>query len=97
MVLVNWRESGMRGLFAVACVAGGLLIGTGPSLAQATYPPDVEAQCQGDYFKYCSPYALGSDELRRCMEAKGKSLSRNCQQPLKDGGFVKADRVRKGG
>ena len=65
--------------------------------AQTTYPPEVENQCRDDYFRFCSPYSLGSDQLRRCMESKGKTLSPNCQQALKDAGFVKADRVRRGG
>ena len=66
----------------------------GPAMAQQTYPPAVEDQCRGDYFTFCSSYALGSNELRRCMEAKGKSLSHNCQQALKDAGFVKTSKRR---
>jgi hypothetical protein len=66
------------------------------SSTQSTYPPAVESQCKDDYFRYCSPYALGSDELRRCMEAKGGSLSSHCQQALKNAGYVKSDRARRG-
>ena len=69
----------------------------GPAFAQTTYPPEVENQCRDDYFRFCSPYSLGTDQLRRCMESKGRSLSPNCQQALKDAGFVKPDRVRRGG
>lgn len=58
------------------------------AVAQQTYPPEVEAQCRDDYFRHCSSYALGSTELRRCMESKGKSLAPNCQQALKDAGFT---------
>lgn len=64
--------------------------------SQSTYPPEVENQCRDDYFRYCSPYALGSDELRRCMEAKGKTLSTNCQKALKDAGYVRANYNRRG-
>jgi hypothetical protein len=68
-----------------------------PAAAQSsTYPPEVETQCKDDYFRYCSPYALGSDELRRCMEAKGMALSSHCQQALKNAGYVKLDRIRRG-
>lgn len=67
-----------------------------PAAAQTTYPPQVESFCKEDYFRYCAPYSLGTDELRRCMEANGKTLSRDCQQALKDAGFVKPDRLRKG-
>ncbi len=57
-----------------------------------TYPPEVEEQCSDDYFRHCSPYALGSTELRRCMEAKGGDLEPNCRQALKDAGYVRSSR-----
>lgn len=73
------------------------LVADHPAYAQSsTYPPEVESNCKDDYFRYCSPYALGSDELRRCMEAKGVSLSSQCQQALKNAGYVKPDRLRRG-
>src|SRR5262249_12115808 len=78
---------------AAMSVAGAL----SPLAAQSTYPPQVENFCKEDYFVYCSPYALGSNELRRCMEANGKTLSQKCKQALKDAGYVKGDRQRKGG
>lgn len=62
------------------------------SSAQSIYPPEVEEKCRDDYFRFCSPYALGSDELRRCMEAKGRTLSHSCQQALKDAGLVRPTR-----
>ena len=65
--------------------------------AQSTYPAEVEKQCRDDYYRYCSPYALGSDELRQCMEAKGKTLSSHCQQALKNAGYVKPNGTRRGG
>jgi len=72
-------------------------VATHPVFAQSsTYPPEVESNCKDDYFRYCSPYALGSDELRRCMEAKGLSLSSQCQQALKNAGYVRLDRFRRG-
>ncbi|MGE0699688.1 MAG: hypothetical protein AB7O57_11365 [Hyphomicrobiaceae bacterium] len=64
--------------------------------AQSTYPPEVENQCRDDYFRFCSPYALGSVELRQCMEAKGKTLSTNCRQALKDAGYVKTKSGKSG-
>jgi hypothetical protein len=63
--------------------------------AQATYPPEVEEHCRDDYFRHCSSYALGSEALRRCMEAKGTNLSPNCKQALKDAGYVKQSRATK--
>ncbi|MGD9803969.1 MAG: hypothetical protein AB7E81_05520 [Hyphomicrobiaceae bacterium] len=64
---------------------------------QSTYPAAVENQCRDDYFRYCSPYALGSDELRRCMEANGRALSSHCQKALKDAGYVRPDYKLRGG
>lgn len=77
-------------------IAASIAASFGSAAAQSTYPPAVESFCKQDYFRYCAPYALGTDELRRCMEANGKTLSRDCQQALKDAGYVKPDRVRKG-
>lgn len=78
--------------------AAGVVLCCTPVLAQSqsTYPAQVESQCRDDYFRYCSPYALGSDELRRCMEAKGQSLSSHCQKALKDAGYVRASQMRRG-
>ncbi len=77
---------------AVALSAAGvvalLAVDATRAAAQQTYPPEVEAQCRDDYFRHCSSYALGSTELRRCMESKGRNLAPNCQQALKDAGFT---------
>ncbi|MDX2158230.1 MAG: hypothetical protein SFW09_17145 [Hyphomicrobiaceae bacterium] len=71
-------------------------VGTATAQSKAaTYPPEVEAQCTDDYFRHCSTYELGSDALRRCMEAKGRNLSPNCQQALKDAGYVKTSRSKR--
>ena len=81
---------------AVSTAAMLFLMATGlhaaPKKRVTTYPPQVEEQCHDDYFRHCSPYALGSDELRRCMEAKGRNLSPNCRQALKDAGYVKSSK-----
>lgn len=79
-------------LLGLTTIALGII--AGPAKAQQTYPPAVEDQCRDDYFRFCSSYALGSTELRRCMELKGRTLSSNCQQALKDAGFVKTSKTR---
>ncbi len=63
--------------------------------SKSIYPQHVENQCSDDYFRHCSPYALGSDELRQCMEVNGKLLSRKCQQALKDAGLVRQSILKK--
>lgn len=84
----------LRGTFLASAIVVAHLA---PAHAQGTYPPRVENECRDDYFRYCSPYALGSDELRRCMEAKGRSLSSHCQKALKDAGYVRPNYGRRGG
>lgn len=88
------RFSGRAGIARALAIS--IAVAVGPVAAQTTYPPEVESFCKQDYFRYCAPYSLGTDELRRCMEANGKALSRDCQQALKDAGYVKPDRLRKG-
>lgn len=83
--------AGLSGcLLALAFVAP-----TASAQTKSIYPPQVESQCSDDYFRHCSPYALGSDELRQCMEVNGKLLSRKCQQALKDAGLVRQSVLRK--
>lgn len=81
----------------LTAAAAVLCIAPAHAQSQSTYPANVENQCRDDYFRYCSPYALGSDELRQCMEAKGTSLSSHCQKALKDAGYVRANYNRRGG
>lgn len=83
----------ISGVVLAGAIAG-LALASAPATAQQTYPPEVESQCRDDYFRFCSSYALGSTELRRCMEAKGRTLSPNCQQALKDAGYVKVGKSR---
>lgn len=76
---------------ALIAIAAQLAQGSSAAaIAQEIYPVEVEDQCRSDYFKHCSPYALGSAELRRCMEVQGKQLSPNCRQALKDAGLVRS-------
>ena len=81
---------------ASAVLAAVVAMAVSPAVAQSTYPPAVENYCKEDYFRYCAPYSLGTDELRRCMEANGRTLSRNCQQALIDAGYAKTSRLRRG-
>lgn len=102
MKMTNIQNSRLwlhRTLAGTAFASAAVLLSIAPALAQSqsTYPPQVENQCKADYFRYCSPYALGSDELRRCMEANGKALSSHCQKALKDAGYVRANYRHRGG
>lgn len=86
-------------LFGMPLLVLTAVFGTAPTAnaqSQSTYPAEVENRCRDDYFRFCSPYALGSDELRRCMEANGTALSSRCQQALIDGGYVRKSLYSRG-
>jgi hypothetical protein len=47
------------------------------------YPTYVNSSCKPDYYKFCAAYSVGTPKLRRCMEAKRRSLSRRCVDALR--------------
>lgn len=50
------------------------------------------ANCGVDYFRYCSQYAIGSDEVRECFRGNRKNLSSYCIDALiADGEITKED------
>ena len=59
------------------------------SAAYAGPVTDEEKQyCAHDYRQYCGQDGLGSNLLRDCMNAHGKSLSEQCIKALVDAGEV---------
>ena len=57
---------------------------------------DEEKQyCAHDYRQYCGQDGLGSNLLRDCMNANGKSLSEQCIKALVDAGEVTEAEVEK--
>jgi hypothetical protein len=48
-----------------------------------------------DYSRICSPYAAGTIELRRCLEAKNRTLSINCRGALEAAGYLRTSRLGK--
>jgi hypothetical protein len=57
---------------------------------------DEERQfCAHDYRQYCGQDGLGSNLLRDCMNAHGKSLSEQCIKALVDAGEVSEAEVEK--
>lgn len=67
-------------------------IATTPLSAQDYKPSDVSgrvrSQCTSDAMRLCPNHALGSNEMVYCMEAKARSISRDCQSALEDDGVV---------
>ena len=47
------------------------------------YPSQVNKSCKRDYYKLCATYSIGTPKLRRCMEAKRRSISRRCVDALR--------------
>ena len=48
----------------------------------------VRQACSGDAHRLCPREKKDSAEMRYCMEAKGKQLSRNCVRALEDDGII---------
>jgi hypothetical protein len=80
------RAASARGPAGAAILAGLLLIAPAPS-ANA-YSERVNAACRDDYFQFCAGYLVESIELRRCMEAYRRTLSRACVDALVAAGEV---------
>ena len=52
----------------------------------------VKQACQDDYMALCNQHEVGSQELRSCMRANKKQLSKQCATTLaKSGEASKAD------
>ena len=70
-----------------------LLFGTvmiiGQTVAEAqTSSKRVRQACSGDAHRLCPREKKDSPEMRYCMEAKGRQLSRGCVRALEDEGIV---------
>jgi hypothetical protein len=80
---------------AFVCVAAAASILAAASTANA-YSAKVRKACAGDYQSFCSQYAPGSTELRRCFESNRKGLTHRCVRALVDAGEVPAKYLRRG-
>ena len=72
---------------AVIAFSAMLLMSAGPQPARA-YSQRVNNACSGDYQQFCSSYAPGTTQLRRCMESNRSALSKRCIDALIDAGEV---------
>jgi hypothetical protein len=52
------------------------------STQAAPISPRVKTACRYDYYKLCSAYDVGSQELRQCMDSMGDRLSQGCIEAL---------------
>ncbi|MGI9403336.1 MAG: hypothetical protein ACR2OF_02360 [Hyphomicrobium sp.] len=74
--LVSWAPSA-----SVAAMVMVVLVAI--SSQAGAYPAQVNKSCKRDYYKLCATYSVGTPELRRCMEAKRRSISRRCVDALR--------------
>jgi hypothetical protein len=51
--------------------------------------------CSGDAKRLCPQQKYGTEEMRYCMEAKGRSLSRGCVAALEDDGTIPRGHFRR--
>lgn len=76
-----------RAAIAVA-IAGSTLSITATDAAAVSLR--VKMACAADYYRHCSAYSPGSKEVRQCMRAVGRSLSRGCVNALYASGEMSA-------
>jgi len=67
--------------------AAALLVMACGSAANA-YSARVNSACERDYYRHCAKYSIGTPELRSCMLASRRSLSRRCIDALVADGEV---------
>ena len=74
-------------LRAAAAAATVLLVVAVASTANA-YSSRINSACERDYYRFCAKYSIGTPELRSCMLASRRALSRRCVDALVAGGEV---------
>jgi hypothetical protein len=56
--------------------------------AAFAYSDRVNSACERDYYRHCAKYSIGTPELRACMIASRRALSRRCVDALVASGQV---------
>jgi len=69
--------------FGASVAAMAMVVLVAMSSQAGAYPAQVNKSCKRDYYKLCATYSIGTPELRRCMEAKRRSISRRCVDALR--------------
>jgi hypothetical protein len=76
-----------RAIVASAMLTASLLAATSSAQAESS-SRRVRQACSGDAQRLCPREKKDSPEMRYCMEAKGRQLSRGCVRALEDDGVV---------
>lgn len=77
-----------RPVVRAALAGGSLLVLLACSTAANAYSERVNSACERDYYRFCAKYSIGTPELRSCMLASRRSLSRRCVDALVAAGEV---------
>ncbi len=82
-------KSIVRAGFVAALMASTGVVGTASAAGDSgPFSQRVRNSCKGDYNRFCPGYSLYSNELRRCMQSAGRSISKGCQRALVHAGEV---------
>jgi hypothetical protein len=73
-------------LMSAACLA--VTLTSAASAQQQSFSSGIISKCSPDAMRLCPEHAIGSTEMRYCMEAKAKQLSKDCLIALEDDGVV---------
>ena len=81
-------DSRARPVFRAVFGAAALLLVTACGASANAYSARVNSACERDYYRFCAKYSIGTPELRSCMIASRRSLSRRCVDALVAAGEV---------
>jgi hypothetical protein len=81
----NDRE---RPVLTAAAAGAAVLMMIACGSAANAYSARVNTACERDYYRFCAKYSIGTPELRSCMLASRRALSRRCVDALVAAGEV---------
>ena len=75
----------MKNVYAVLCIASGLIVGT---FSAADARQSSARHCADDYRRFCSQWGLETRGLENCMRRHGDRLTNACIANLVSAGLV---------
>ena len=84
----KWSDSRARPVLRVAAASAAVLVMFACGTAASAYTARVNTACERDYYRFCAKYSIGTPELRSCMLASRRTLSRRCVDALVAAGEV---------
>lgn len=78
----------VRPVLGAAFAGAAALLVMGVVSTADAYSARVNNACERDYYRHCAKYSIGTPELRSCMLASRRSLSRRCIDALVADGEV---------